>query len=254
MRVLHISDIHYRSKYNLANPYEKMLSLMDSTLNKITNIVSQLQNIDLIVITGDICDAGSVEDYEHVKETLDQYHIPYVLSLGNHDDKIAFFKAFHLNENSDSYLNVYTTNNISFISFDNSAYNVSNGYLDETRLNWLDSMLKEHSNNIVLMHHQFENVPGIPGLNNGSKLKDILTQNHPLAILNGHTHWLKEQYLNSIPYYTAPSLSFHAVNTKEGSVDFSQCSGYILYEIEQTSIRIIEKSEKEERFLKTLYF
>ncbi len=254
MRVLHISDIHYRSKYNLKNPYETMLSLMDPTLIKVKNIVNQIQNIDLIVITGDICDTGNEEDYKSVKTTLDSLKIPYVISLGNHDNKEAFFNAFSFQEINGAYLNVYSINNITFISFDNSAYNVSNGYLDDNRLKWLDSKLKQHSNCIVLMHHQFEDVPGIPGLKNSSKLEEVLIRNRPLAILNGHTHWFKEQYLDSIPYYTAPSLSFHAVNTKEGSVDFSQCCGYILYEIKQNSIRIIEKSEKEERFLKTLYF
>ncbi len=254
MRVLHISDIHYRSKFNIENPYEKMLSLIDSPINKISTVINQINNIDLIVITGDLCHAGSVDDYICLKNTLDSLKFPYVISLGNHDDKDTFFKAFSYQEINGAYLNVYTINDISFISFDNSAYNASNGYIDDDRLEWLNTALKTHSNNIVLMHHQFEDVPGIPGLNNGSKLKEVLIPNHPLAILNGHTHWFKEQYIDSIPNYTAPSLSFHAVNIEEGSVDFYQCCGYVLYEIDQTSVEIIQKSEKEERFLKRLYY
>lgn len=254
MRVLHISDIHYQSKFNLENPYEKMLSHIDSPINKISTIIKQVNNIDLIVITGDLCHAGSIVDYICVKDALDALKIPYVISLGNHDDKDAFFKAFSYQEINNAYLDVYTIDDISFISFDNSAYNASNGYIDDDRLEWLNTMLKIHSHNIVLMHHQFEDVPGIPGLHNGSKLKEVLIQNHPLAILNGHTHWFKEQNLEFIPYYTAPSLSFHSIYTEEGSVDFYQCYGYVLYEIEQTSINIIQKTEKEEKFLKRLYY
>ena len=251
MRVLHISDIHYRKHHSNKNKYELMLKSMDSTLPRLQTLISNIEDIDCIVITGDLCDDGTEEDYKELKEYLDSLSIPYVVCLGNHDDKLSFYKGWFNKETGIPYLGVQVVQDIPFIYFDNSEYGKPNGYVDEDRVLWLKETLQQYPHSVVLMHHQFEDLPGIPGLEKGEVVKELLLQANPLAILTGHTHWYLQDYLETIPYCTAPSVSFRGLNKEDGSVEFTQAQGYCIYEITKDTFRFIKVNVQQEKHLAT---
>ncbi len=242
MRVLHISDIHYRNQFNNNNVYESILANMDSSLSKLDKLLSSLNNIDCICITGDLCDDGTSSDYKVLRDYLDSLNIPYFVCLGNHDDKKDFYKGFYDIDFDGPYLKDEEFNGIHIISFDNSQYGYPNGYLDEARMNWL----KDKINNtcIVLMHHQLYDLPGIPKISDSEKLKKILDDSNVIAVLNGHTHWYKQEG----KYYTAPSISFRAKNEEE-SVDFHDCFGYCLYDVDRNKISLVKYEESQSKLI-----
>ena len=242
MRVLHISDIHYRNQFNNNNVYESILANMDSSLSKLDKLLSSLNNIDCICITGDLCDDGTSSDYKVLRDYLDSLNIPYFVCLGNHDDKKNFYKGFNDIDFDGPYLKDEEFNGIHIISFDNSQYGYPNGYLDEARMNWL----KDKINNtcIVLMHHQLYDLPGIPKISDSEKLKKILDDSNVIAVLNGHTHWYKQEG----KYYTAPSISFRAKNEEE-SVDFYDCFGYCLYDVDENKISLVKYEESQSKLI-----
>ena len=239
MNVLHISDIHYRSNYPGGNPYEDMLSSMDSSFERMKTVITQVMtvsSIDLIVITGDICDEGSASDYALLKKYFDSLAIPVIVTIGNHDIRSAFYRGWCREEKDEPYLMTMRMNGINWISFDNSLHGKANGYVEETRLLWLEQQLQKNSSSIVLMHHQFEAQPGIPCLDDKDSLIKVLSKYKPLAVLNGHTHWLKDGKVEGIPFFTAPSLSFRAVNEEDGSIVFSQSYGYRIYNVNENGV------------------
>lgn len=248
MKVLHISDIHYRKQYTGGNLYEDMLEKMDSGLPRAQKIIDTLKDrVDVLVITGDICDEGTPQDYRTVKLCLDSTGIPYVVCLGNHDCKKAFYAGWYGVDTDVPYMQVQVLQDIPFISFDNSQDGKPDGYIDEERLQWVTDTLQKYPGSVVLQHHQFEDLPGIPALENGDKLKRVLIENTPLAVLTGHTHWYAHGTLEGIPYFTAPSISFRAVNKEDGSVIFSQSEGYAMYEITKESVKELMHSEHQDK-------
>lgn len=245
MRVLHLSDIHYRKSYSTKNPYEEMLSSMDSSFTRLQSVVSCAMaqaHLDLIVVTGDLCDDGSVEDYAFLKSYFDTLGIPVYVCLGNHDIHENFYLGWCKEEKDGPYLRVFE-NQMTWICFDNAKHGYANGFVDEMRLSWLSNQLKNHANCIVLMHHQFEDLVGIPGLENRAQLQDVLMQDPPIAILNGHTHWAKSGKVGTIPYFTAPSVSFRAVNEPDGRIVFSQSQGYCIYNVNENGV-FLEKQDE----------
>ena len=244
MRLLHISDIHYRKEFSNKNVYESILSNMDSSFYRLKNLINSINDVDCIAVTGDLCDDGDSDDYSVLKEYLDGLNIPYVVCLGNHDDKRAFYKGWLNIDSNKPYMGIRVIDGISFVYFDNSEYGYSNGYIDNDRINWLSDALDKYPNSVILMHHQLYDMPGIPGLENRDSLVDLLNNKKVLAVLCGHTHWFKKDG----NFYTAPSVSFRAINGKD-EVIFSQSKGYCLYSILGDSIELIGENEKEEKFL-----
>ncbi len=240
MRILHISDIHYRFKFTNKNTYESILSNMDSCLSKLARL--PLSDIDCICLTGDLCDDGSVDDYKTLKKYLDDLNIPYFICLGNHDDKKAFYKGWFNRDDDCPYLNISNLNGLNFISFDNSEYGYPDGYIDKYRIDWLSKHIKDNS--IVLMHHQLNDLPGIPGLKDRELLLDVLNDDRIIGVLNGHSHWFNED--GNI--FTAPSISFRAFNSARG-VEFYDCFGYCIYEINNNFISLIDEKDTQGKLL-----
>lgn len=245
MKILHISDIHYRSEYNGGNLYEDMLMGMSSPFMHLKEIVKKALDkfdIDLIVITGDLCDNGSVDDYKTLKNYFDSLNIPTIVTLGNHDNKNKFYKGWLNNDSNLPYMNKLELNGYTFLSFDDSEYGKNNGSITDNKLNWLKNNLNDKT--IVLMHHQFQEEIGIPKLADGEKILDILKQKPPIAVLNGHTHWIKQMSFDGILVLTAPSICFRAVNEEDGSVIFSESEGYCVYSLENNKLTVLDSFEQ----------
>lgn len=96
-----------------------------------------------------------------------------------------------------------------------------------------------------MMHHQFPDLPGIPGMEGGDRIRKVLLENRPLAVLNGHTHWIKNEIIDGVPYFTAPSISFRAVNEEDGSIIFSQSCGYRIYSVSESEVVPLRQDEKQ---------
>lgn len=255
MKILHISDIHYRSTYTGGNLYEDMLMGMSSPFLRLQSMMDQVLSkfkIDLIVVTGDLCDDGTDQDYKTLKKYMDSLNIPTIVTLGNHDDKKAFYKGWLNQESNEPYMDKFEIDGYSFLSFDNSAYGEAEGCVNEERLMWLKENVSK--NTIVLTHHQFQDEPGIPKLKDGEKLLNVLKQKPPIAVLNGHTHWIKQMVLENIPVFTAPSLCFRAINEDDGSIVFSEAEGYCVYSLEDEKLTVLEAKEKEHQQLSVWKF
>lgn len=257
MRVLHISDLHYRRKYEGGNPYEDMLSSMDSSFLRMQKIIEKaVQNysIERILLTGDICDEGSAEEYRDIRTYLDSLSVPVMVCLGNHDIKENFYAGW-LDEKKDApYMQDWLIQGIHWVSFDNAMHGMANGYIDEQRLKWLDKHLEGYPCSVILMHHQLQNEAGIPGLPDGENLRKVLKKHTILAVFNGHTHWVKHCLIDGIPYFTAPSLSFQGMNLPDGSLIFSQSQGYSIYDIDRRGVQPVVTECFQERELATWKF
>ena len=84
MKFLHLSDIHFLREYPKAEKgYNSIFSNMTSPLIQIRRALERvdLNKIEFVIITGDLVESGTFEDYAVLKSELEKLlgNIPYIL-------------------------------------------------------------------------------------------------------------------------------------------------------------------------------
>lgn len=243
MNILHISDIHYRKKYiKYNNIYEQMLFNMGNPLINLKKCLIEVYSkykIDLILISGDLCDSGKVEEYKELKKFIDNNvgNIPYVVTLGNHDIKENFEEGWGIKLNNGLLLSTFDICDYKIISFDNSEYDNSLGVLDEFRVNWLrETLLQSKKPTILLMHHHLHNHAGVPPIEYSEEFESLIKTSNIFIICCGHTHSAFFSTFANKSYFVGNSMSFRGENNRDNTVCFKEIFGYCVYEIEKDKV------------------
>ncbi len=168
MLIAQISDLHIQSEgqnKDLINP-ERHLAQCVEALNALS------PRPDLVVVTGDLTESGTKEEYLILKPLLDALQIPYLVIPGNHDSVENLRAVFQ----DHSYLNTgtpfiqYTVESwpLRIVALDTTVPMCGHGELCADRLKWLADTLAQQADRptIVLMHH--------PPFETGIKLMDEL--------------------------------------------------------------------------------
>ena len=224
MKFLHLSDIHFLREYPKAEKgYNSIFNNMTSPLIQIRKSLEQidLSKIDFVIITGDLVESGTYEDYVILKSELEKLlgNTPYILTLGNHDNKEAFYKGWFNKECNDPYNTVNEIGELRIISFDNSQYKNSDGFISEEQYEWLENQLKGSTkkDTILMLHHHL--------------IKDQFTTTH---------HPFKGCFAEK-PYFSTGSLSFIGYDESNGIVRFEESAKFSIctYENGKISVEVI---------------
>ena len=257
MRFLHLSDIHFLREYPKAESgYNSIFRNMTNPLIQIKRCIDKvdLKEVDFIIITGDLVESGNYEDYEVLKESLNNLfgEVPYIITLGNHDNKEAFYKGWLNKEVGQiAYNEVREIGDLAVISFDNSQYKNSNGLISEEQKIWLKEELKKHSDkNVILMlhHHILREQFVTPSVEADKEFEEVVRNSSIVGVFSGHTHHPYSGVFADKPYFTARSLSFIGKNEDDGTVRFEESAGfnlcnYIDSKIFVEDINILEKGK-----------
>lgn len=239
MKLLHLSDIHYRDRYEKAETgYLSVLTKMTPPLVNLKKCFDQVEKkeLDGVVITGDLTEKGTVEDYQKLKIFLDQElgSLPVAVALGNHDIKTAFRNGWGL---SDANLNdqkpynaVYDLSGLKIISLDNAIAGYPNGVITHAQILWLEKQLIENKGKkiILIFHHNLMlGQDNLPSAYWDSHFYELIINSEILGILCGHTHYQYSGHFAGIPYATAPNMSFRGKNcNNQRDVEFEEFPGY----------------------------
>lgn len=254
MNFLHISDIHYRSFYpGGVSEYEKMLTQMNDPLIFLRESVLEAlreQPVDAVLVTGDLTEDGSVEDYRTLRGTLRDLvgERPVIITPGNHDSKknlrigwLEMSKEEAERAGESPYHFVEELEGAVIVSFDSSVHGCSDGCADESALAWMRENLieaKKIGKPVILMtHHQLiDQLPGVPPIPQKKQIMEILRETRPAAVICGHTHHHYVGRVAQVPYYIADSMSFRGENLEVGGVSFEEGYGYSVYHLGQNGI------------------
>lgn len=150
------------------------------------------------VISGDLTDDGTVGSYLSLQNALQTLQIPYLLTLGNHDNRTAFCEVFgNAHNNADGFaqqvMDIDDTRIILLDTLDDSRPDI--GKLCPDRLAWFDECMSQgdDKNTVLFMHH--------PPRSIGTASFDAMMLNEPEVFWNvvgkhqnlrhiafGHTH------------------------------------------------------------------
>ena len=193
--VAQISDLHIKRPGQLA--YNRV-----DTAAALSRCVEELNRFaprpDLVVISGDLADTPTREEYEHLKILLAPLQIPFLAVPGNHDDRLLLRTA--LPDLPYAFptgaLNIARRiGDIDILLIDSSVPGAPHGEIDDNTLNWLDVTLAASTANpaLLFLHHP----PFMTGighmdrqnLRNREELAALLRRHARVRLLaSGHVH------------------------------------------------------------------
>jgi len=196
MLICQLSDLHVRRPGELA--YRRV-----DTESYVRRCVSDIASLDprpdAVVITGDLVDRGSAEEYAHARTLLAPLAMPVYTIPGNHDDRAALRRAFPdaapTDDGADFVQYAASVGGVRLIALDTLLPGEGGGRLCEARLAWLEEALESASPApvVILMHH-----PPFPtgiaymdvvGLETAYPLEPIIRRYPNVErILCGHVH------------------------------------------------------------------
>jgi 3',5'-cyclic-AMP phosphodiesterase len=172
---------------------------------------------DAVLATGDLVDAGTLEEYERLQRLLAPLPMPVYLIPGNHDDRDALRRVFtdHDYLPRDGFIQyVVDAGPLRMIALDTLRPGSAGGLMDAARIAWLDARLAEAPTQptLIFMHHPpFKT--GIAymdtiGLEGADALADVVRR-HPQVerVVCGHLHRAIQARWAGTVAATAPSTA-----------------------------------------------
>src|SRR5579859_141152 len=218
LRIAQISDLHIKPPGKLAYgrvDTAKALERCVATLNALQPAA------DFLVISGDLADTLTVEEYDHIKRLLAPLKLPVAAIPGNHDSRELMRNAYPdaphafasgaLNQKIEK-------GPLDLVLLDSSVPGKPHGELDAPTLEWLSETLASSPERpaLLFLHHP----PFIAGiwhmdrqnLRNANKLAAIIRR-HPRVqiVATGHIHRAALTMFAGVPCTICPAPN-HAVD------------------------------------------
>lgn len=215
--IAQISDLHIKRPGQLAYGQVDTAAALKRCVIELNRLNPRPQ---LVVISGDLADTPSAEEYDHLKSLLAPLEIPFVTVPGNHDDR-ALMRAALPNggyARADGPLDsVHAAGALDLVLLDSSVPKKPHGLLEDETLRWLDATLGASSTRpaLLFLHHP----PFITGINhmdvqnlrNADALAEVVKR-HPRVrlIAAGHVHRATLTQFAGVPATICPAPN-HAV-------------------------------------------
>ena len=217
VHIAQISDLHIKSPDTLAYGRVDTASALQRCVTALNEFTPRP---DLVVISGDLADTPTAEEYEHLKRLLAPLKVPFVSIPGNHDSRELMRAAFpQTYASSSGPLNQRVEiGGVDLLLLDSSVHGKPHGELDAPTLQWLDATLVSSPDRpaLLFLHHPpFK--AGIwhmdrQNLLNAGELA-LVVRRHPRVrlIATGHVHRATLTTFAGIPATICPAPN-HAVD------------------------------------------
>jgi 3',5'-cyclic AMP phosphodiesterase CpdA len=240
MLIAQLTDLHIKP------PGRKAYGVVDTAAMlraAVASVLAQRPVPDIVLLTGDLTDAGRPEEYALLRELLAPLQRPVYAIPGNHDDRAAMRAGFadhaYLPQTGDFLHYVVDDHPVRLIGLDTVIPGEAGGALCAERLAWLERALAAAPARptVVFLHHPpFDT--GIAHMDKiglaGAPALAALVRRHPQVerVLAGHLHRAIQARWAGTIASTAPSPA-HIVTldlTPEGPASFAlEPPGYQLH-------------------------
>jgi 3',5'-cyclic-AMP phosphodiesterase len=197
--IAHISDTHFDGSERATARSRRAMAYLRGCA------------VDAVLVTGDLTDHGTVEEYEQVKAEL-VADVPVLLLPGNHDDRAAY-RTVLLGERGTAPINqLRRVGGLLFALCDSTIPGENAGLLAPETLDWLTGVLAEADEPVFvcLHHHPVRlNHPLLDSirLRNPEELAAVVGASpRAVAVLCGHAHAAAAGTLAGRPLIAAPGI------------------------------------------------
>ena len=218
MIIAQISDLH------VGKPGELAYGRFDTARRLercVRHLLERRPDPDVVLVTGDLVDAGSQEEYRRLRELLAPLRMPLYFIPGNHDDRDALRSVF----SDHAYLGplgapaCYCLSGypLRLIALDTTVAGDTGGALDAPQIAWLEEQLDAapREPTLIFMHHPpFET--GIArmdaiglGATGAAQLGKVLSRHSQIELVTcGHVHRSIQVRWHDTPLSVCPSAVF----------------------------------------------
>jgi Icc protein len=216
--IAQISDLHIKPPGRLAYgrvDTAKALECCIATLNALKPAP------DFVVISGDLADTPTVEEYDYLKRLLAPLTLPFAVIPGNHDtpdmNRAAFPQSGYAVSSGPLNQKV-EIDALDLVLLDSSVSGKPDGELDAPTLQWLDATLASSTNRpaLLFLHHP-PFATGIShmdrqNLHNAGELADLVRRHSRVQLIAaGHVHRAVLTLFAGVPATICPAPN-HAVD------------------------------------------
>ncbi len=177
---------------------------------------------DVVLLTGDICNSGTSEEFAHAAALLGELRYPYYVIPGNHDDRVGMWAQFGGGAcpgKSQGFIQyVVDGYALRLIALDTTVPGESGGEICARRAQWLDQRLSEDSQKpcLIFMHHPPLKCGVLEtdedGFEGADLLESVIRKHAQVErILCGHIHLLSCAGWAGTVVSTAPSTGLQLV-------------------------------------------
>ncbi|MFO1038788.1 MAG: phosphodiesterase [Geminicoccaceae bacterium] len=196
MLLVQLTDLHVRPPGRLANGVVDTNRLAAEAID---SVLAMRPTPDAVLVSGDLTDRGTEEEYRVVRDLLDRLPMSVHVVPGNHDNRAPMRAAFADRPEfaTDPFFLHYAVDlgDLRLIALDTVVAGQSHGELCPTRLAWLERALAEAPERptLVMMHHP----PFLCGIGHMDRINcrdgdalGAIVERHPQIerIVCGHHH------------------------------------------------------------------
>lgn len=206
VRILHLSDTHLFGDDTLHYGVVDTAAALDRALTA----ASGIEDIDAVVLSGDLSDDGSPESYRRLRSTVDPWAAErgatVVYAMGNHDVRAGFEEVLGARTGTT------TVGGVRIVRLDSSVPGYGYGAIDDAQLDWLrEELSADPAPAIVVLHHPptlaMTPLLILLGLHIPPRLLKVCAGTPVLAILAGHYHHALVTAEQGIPVIVAPGIA-----------------------------------------------
>ncbi|MBI2308379.1 MAG: phosphodiesterase [Rhodocyclales bacterium] len=191
-RIVQLSDLHLRAPGQLLY---RQINTADALARAIARINALTPRPDLVVLSGDLANAGAADEYAHLRTLLTALEIPYALMPGNHDERAALRAAFPEQPWNGEVLAQQRreTDAGDLLLLDTVVPGEEGGAVGTAQLDRLDAQVRDDRDALLFLHHPPVRT-GIAGMDAiglaGAELLADWLGRHPRvrATFCGHVH------------------------------------------------------------------
>lgn len=189
LTVAHVSDLHIGGRPESVARAAQVIA----------HVWSMSPAPDVLLVTGDIADHGSPEEYATARDLLSAWDGPLLVGTGNHDVRGPFARVLMGGDREGPLDQELDVGAYRFLMLDSlvpalDGQRIDHGELADATLAWLDERLDASPRPTFVCFHHPPTTVGIGQadaiqLRNGPALEAVLTRHpHVVAVLVGHNH------------------------------------------------------------------
>lgn len=242
-KIIQLSDPHIVPEGQFAYGQVDTGGALAKAVAHVNHMLPQIGPVDLAIVTGDLTDFGTAEEYDRFRKLMEPLEVPYLAVPGNHDDRETMRASFSDQDwmPTEGPIDwVADLPDFAVVGLDTRVPGSPHGHLSESSLDFLKGHLARLAGKPVLigLHHP-PFLTGIHGmdiqhLRETDALREILSSYAgEVRLVCGHVHRNVTKLFGDVICMIAPGTS-HAVTLEhrfeaENSLTVEP-SGFMLHE------------------------